>query len=73
MTDAEYLRQQAANCLRLARSTFDLATAERLRHMAADFQARAEDLQQQPEPIHAHMIRRNGYSQNGSSGDNGHG
>lgn len=72
MLDAEYLRQQAANCLRLARSTFDLATAERLRHMAADFEARADDLQQ-PLPMRGHMLRNYGYSPNGSNGENGHG
>jgi hypothetical protein len=70
MLDAEYLRQQAANCLRLARSTFDLATAERLRHMAADFETKADDLQ--PQPMRGPMVR-NGFSSNGTNGANGHG
>ena len=40
--DSEYLRRQADNCLRIARDCFDLATAERLRLMAAELQAKAE-------------------------------
>jgi hypothetical protein len=70
--DTEYLRQQAANCLRLARATFDLATAERLRHMAADFEAKADDLEQS-QSMRAHIIRSNGYTPNGSNGENGRG
>ena len=70
MLDTEYLRQQAANCLRLARSTFDLATAERLRHMAADLEAKADDLQ--PQTMRGHMVR-NGFSSSGTNGANGHG
>ncbi len=72
MLDAEYLRQQAANCLRLARSTFDLTTAERLRHMAAEFQSRADDLHQ-AHPMRGSLMSRNGFSPNGSNGGNGHG
>jgi len=39
-----YLRRQADNCLWIARTGFDLATAERLRHMAADLRAKADEL-----------------------------
>lgn len=44
MSNAEYLRRQAETCLRLARTTFDLATAERLRYVAIDLNAKAEEL-----------------------------
>src|SRR5262245_18145582 len=36
----EFLRRQAENCLRIARSCFDLASAERLRLMANDLKAK---------------------------------
>jgi hypothetical protein len=42
---AEYLRQQAATCMRLARATFDLTTAERLRFLAAELNAKADELE----------------------------
>lgn len=45
MASSEYLRRQAETCLRLARTTFDLATAERLRYMAADLDAKADELE----------------------------
>ena len=45
MTNAEYFRQQAANCLYLSRQCFDLNVAERLRVMAADFVAKAEEIE----------------------------
>ena len=41
---SEYLRRQAQNCLRIARSCFDLASAERLRLMAAELNAKADEL-----------------------------
>jgi len=53
MMIAEYLRHQVDNCLRIGRSAFDLATAERLRYMAAELQAKAheiEDDDKTPEP-----------------------
>ncbi len=63
--DSEYLRHQAANCLRLARSTFDLTTAERLRHMASELQAKADDLQDENRLQH-HTIG-NGFPPNGAN------
>ena len=45
MPPAEFLRQQAYRCLRLARECFDLTTAGRLREMAADLRAKADQLE----------------------------
>jgi hypothetical protein len=45
MDASEFLRQQATNCLRLARECFDLATATRLRLMAADLQTKAAEFE----------------------------
>ena len=55
MLDAEYLRHQAETCVRIARTTFDLATAERLRFMAADLRAKADELDDQ-KSIEPHMM-----------------
>jgi len=46
----EYLRRQAENCLRIARSCFDLASAERLRLMAAELNAKAAEMDEQNRP-----------------------
>ena len=40
----EFLRRQAENCLRIARSCFDLTSAERLRLMAAELNAKAAEM-----------------------------
>jgi hypothetical protein len=40
----EFLRRQADNCLRIARSCFDLASAEQLRLMAAELNAKAAEM-----------------------------
>ena len=57
MLTPEFLRRQAENCLRIARSCFDLASAERLRLMAAELNAKAaemdEESQQDRWPRHA--------------------
>jgi len=45
MITAEFLRRQAENCLRIARSCFDLGSAERLRLMAVELQAKAEEIE----------------------------
>lgn len=45
MLTPEYLRNQAENCLRIARSCFDLASAERLRLMAAELKAKAAEME----------------------------
>jgi hypothetical protein len=47
MLTPEFLRRQAENCLRIARSCFDLASAERLRLMAAELNAKAAEMDQQ--------------------------
>ena len=44
MLNPEFLRRQAENCLRIARSCFDLASAERLRLMAAELNAKAAEM-----------------------------
>lgn len=45
MLTPEFLRRQAENCLRIARSCFDLASAERLRLMAVELNAKATELE----------------------------
>ncbi len=45
MLTPEYLRNQAENCLRIARTCFDLASAERLRLMAAELSAKAAEME----------------------------
>ncbi len=44
MITAEFLRRQAENCLRIARSCFDLGSAERLRLMAVELHAKADEI-----------------------------
>ena len=44
MLSSEFLRRQAENCLRIARSCFDLSSAERLRLMANDLFAKADEI-----------------------------
>jgi hypothetical protein len=44
MLTPEFLRCQAENCLRIARSCFDLTSAERLRLMAAELNAKAAEM-----------------------------
>jgi hypothetical protein len=53
---AEYLRRQAEACLRIARSCFDLTSAERLRLMAAELTKKAAEIEQhdrrdEPRPV----------------------
>lgn len=45
MLTPEFLRRQAECCLRIARSCFDLTSAERLRLMAAELNAKATELE----------------------------
>lgn len=45
MLTPEFLRRQAENCLRIARTCFDLASAERLRLMAAELNAKAAEME----------------------------
>ena len=46
MLTPEFLRRQAENCLRIARSCFDLASAERLRLMAAELNDKAAEMEE---------------------------
>jgi hypothetical protein len=45
MPTAEYLRRQAEACLLIARTCFDLTSAERLRLMAAELKAKAAEIE----------------------------
>ena len=45
MLSPAYLRHQADNCLRIARSCFDLGSAERLRLMATELRAKAAEME----------------------------
>jgi hypothetical protein len=44
MITPDFLRRQAENCLRIARSCFDLGSAERLRLMAVELHAKADEI-----------------------------
>jgi hypothetical protein len=71
MRTSEYLRQQADNCMRIARAGFDLATAERLRHMAAELRSKADEIDAEEDgSVAPHMMNGNGSTPgNGSQGD----
>jgi hypothetical protein len=43
---ADYLRRQAENCLRIARNCFDLSSAERMRLLANELKAKADEIDQ---------------------------
>jgi hypothetical protein len=45
MPSSDYLRRQAETCLRIARGCFDLASAERLRHLAGDLKDKASEIE----------------------------
>jgi hypothetical protein len=49
MLTPEFLRRQAENCLRIARTCFDLASAERLRLMAAELNEKAAEVAKHPQ------------------------
>jgi hypothetical protein len=67
---AEFLRRQADNCVRVARQCFDLTASERLRIMAAELRAKADELDEEDDPkMPPQMIQRNG----SSSGEPDHG
>ena len=61
MLTPEFLRRQAENCLRIARTCFDLASAERLRLMAAELNAKAAEIEEdnQQRRMPRHTIARN--------------
>ncbi len=75
MRTSEYLRRQAEACLRIARTGFDLGTAERLRVLAADLRSKAEELEEHEkdeELLGTHMIKGNGSALGGNgSGEHG--
>ena len=48
MSHSIYLRQQAELLLNLARATIDLGVARRLRALAAEFRAKADELDEGP-------------------------
>jgi hypothetical protein len=50
MLTLEFLRNQAENCLRIARTCFDLSSAERLRLMAAELNAKAAEMEENDRP-----------------------
>jgi hypothetical protein len=65
MPVAEFLRRQAESCLRTARGCFDLASAERMRIMAAEFAAKAAEIdaeQGDQKQIAPHLIARHSVS-----------
>jgi hypothetical protein len=45
MPYAEFLRRQADNCLRIARACFDLTSAERMRLLAGELRAMADEIE----------------------------
>jgi hypothetical protein len=67
MPDAAYLRRQAETCLHLARTTFDLSTAERLRFLAADLSAKADAVEDRSALV-PHMMNGNSSSRSGENG-----
>jgi len=74
MPISDYLRRQADNCLRIARQGFDLATAERLRHMAAELQAKADELDEEEEnSVAPHMLGNGKFGNGSSDGESDHG
>jgi len=46
---AEYLRNQAARCMSLARVCFDLETARQLRLLGEDLKAKADEIEGKPQ------------------------
>ena len=59
MLSAEFLRRQAENCLRIARTCFDLASAERLRLMAGELNAKATEMDEKERQGRRHALERN--------------
>ena len=45
----EYLKNQAARCMSLARTCFDLETARQLRLLAEDLKAKADEIAGKPQ------------------------
>lgn len=51
MADSEYFRRQAEKCLRLSRTSYDMATSRELRLMASDFLEKADECETQEDYI----------------------
>ena len=47
MTTVQFLRLKADTCLIIARSCFDLTAAERMRHLANELKARANQIERE--------------------------
>ena len=45
----EYLRNQAARCMSLARVCFDLETAQQLRLLGEDLKGKADEIERKPQ------------------------
>jgi hypothetical protein len=60
MKMSDFLRRQAELCVAISRATFDLTTAGRLRAMAAEFQVKAAELDEDMAQFAAHMLTRDG-------------
>ena len=57
MLSAEYLRRQAEACLRIARACFDLTSVERMRLLAGELKAKADEIEKQ-DAVAPHMFGR---------------
>ena len=57
MLTPEYLRRQADNCLLIARTCFDLRSAEQLRLMAAELKAKAAEMERDERTPYRAMAR----------------
>jgi hypothetical protein len=55
MLISDFLRLQAENCLRIARNCFDLSSAERLRLMANELNAKAAELDRE-QRLRLHLL-----------------
>jgi hypothetical protein len=55
MPTVEFLHRQAETCLRIARTCFDLASAERMRHLAGELKAKAAEIERR-KAVTPHMI-----------------
>jgi len=65
----EYLRNQAAGCLSLARVCFDLETARQLRLLGEDLKAKADDIERRPRAQARMMQQQQQHQQQSSETD----
>ena len=65
----EYLRNQAARCLSLARGCFDLETARQLRLLGEDLKAKADDIERRPRAQARMMQQQQQHQQQSSETD----